>query len=347
MHSKATVVFRVAGGASVGFGHLRRSWTLADRLTSESMAVYFISSSLDATTILAKADFHVALERSADVIDRTVECLRSLGSPVLCVVDDPQVTGDGLAMLKRYAPVVCIDDTGERRVPVDLVVNGSADAESLTYHGLSETCYLLGPRYMLLRPEFASSPARRVVSAEVARVLIMAGGGDAGRLLPDLVRVVGETLPQAAMDVVIGPFGSPLTIPASLQTRVTLYQSPPSVRSLMLKADLAVSAGGQTLYELAASSTPTLGVRVASNQAYNLRGLSRYSCLKDLGATDEAGFWDRLRGELLELDGNPKARRDMGEAGRSVVDGLGTERVSKALKTLMAESTRVGDATTV
>jgi len=101
--------------------------------------------------------------------------------------------------------------------------------------------------------------------------------------------------------------------------------------ALMLNADLAVSGGGQTTYELAATGTPAIGIRLAAGQALNLRGLSAAGCLREAGAPDEVGFEARLVSRLSELADDRSVREEMSRRGRALVDGRGAERVTDAI----------------
>lgn len=334
------VILRVAGGADVGFGHVRRSWTLATRLLDEGADVRFVAASPDAAGALRTAGFSVTLEGDPGGLAGTVDAVRHAPGPTICVVDDPGVPAEGLAALREWASVACVDDTCERMLPVDVVVNGSAGAEDLSYHGVPDTRYLLGPRYILLRPAFGDEPVRRAADTVVRRVLVLTGGGKAGGLPETIVTAVAETIPGAAVDLVTGPFGKPPVLPRALQARVAVHHAPADVRALMLEADLAVSGAGQTAYELAASGTPALGMRLAANQTLNLRGLSKAGCLVDQGSADDPAFPGRLADALVMLAGDVALRREMSRRGRALVDGRGTERVAACLRTLAAGSER-------
>jgi spore coat polysaccharide biosynthesis predicted glycosyltransferase SpsG len=184
---------------------------------------------------------------------------------------------------------------------------------------------------MILRPEFAIAPDRPAAAPEVRRVLLMTGGVTPGPLVGELVSVVRAALPEALIDVVVGPYGSAPVRKPAWQGRVFVHHDPSDLRDLMLRADLAISAGGQTAYELAATMTPTLGIRLAENQMINLHGLSRAGCLVDLGAPEESGFHQRLGEALARAAGDVEARRRMGEQGRRLVDGQGASRVAQAV----------------
>ena len=332
--SEVFVVFRVAGGPYIGFGHLRRCWTLASLLREQAVDVQFVAASPEAGAILTGAGFAVNIEAHPDSLDQTFRALRKAPPPMVCVVDDPYVPTAGLLAVRQYAPALCIDDTCERFFPVDLVVNGSVGAETLPYHGEPDTRYLLGPSYILLRRSFARDPNRSAPPKAIHRVLVLMGGGETETLTQEIVMVITGLLPDVFVDVVSGPFGTLPAFDGPRYRHVTVHRAPDDLRSFMLDADLAVSGGGQTAYELAATATPTLGIRLARNQAINLRGLAEAGALKDLGSPDDSGFDRRLADALLNLVHDRGARQMMGTSGRRLVDGRGAERVVTYLKAL-------------
>ena len=54
---------------------------------------------------------------------------------------------------------------------------------------------------------------------------------------------------------------------------MTVHSAPEDMRAIMATADLAVTAGGQTTYELAASGVPAVALCIAENQRPNLAAL--------------------------------------------------------------------------
>lgn len=330
MHNAVvSAVIRVAGGPAIGFGHVRRSWTLAQQLQEAGVRVRFVTASPAATDVLCAAGFDARDEDGPGDVRVTMEELTTMVPPRVCVVDDPTLSSSLLRRLAAAVPTACVDDTAERDVPVDLVVNGSAEAELLAYRGETHTRYLLGPDYLLLRPVFAMAPPRATAAA-VTRVALLTGGGTS-ESTGLLLEIIADALPTATIDVVVGPFGMVPAVASRLGDRGHVHLAPPDVIPVMVRADLAVTAGGQTAYELAATGTPALGVRLAENQRLNLRGLERAGCLRDLGSPDASGFPACLFAALRDLAADPAMRTRMAAAGRRLVDGRGVTRVADAL----------------
>jgi UDP-2,4-diacetamido-2,4,6-trideoxy-beta-L-altropyranose hydrolase len=101
--------------------------------------------------------------------------------------------------------------------------------------------------------------------------------------------------------------------------------------SLMAGADLAISAGGQTLHELAFLGVPTIGIGIGSrDHQWNLGRYVEAGFLLqrlDAGAADWRAHFSRLLGSYQDS----ALRREMGSAGRRVTDGQGAIRVAHLL----------------
>lgn len=334
------VAFRTGGGALVGLGHVRRCLALADALHALGTESMFL---LDGEPVLveevAAAGFKaVGIRPEQDLAD-TIEQSRAHRAGVV-VVDSYALGTAYLRDLSEATTVVVLDDLADRELPVALVVNGSAGAEDLPYRGASHTRCLLGPRYIPLRGEFAGPPGRDF-DGEVRRVLVTVGGSDPRGLTTRLIQWVAETLGAVAQDVVVGPwFDDREGLRAGARGvtgPVRFLENPRDMRSLMLGADLAISGGGQTTYELAATGTPAIGIRMADNQTVTLKGLSEAGALLWAGDAEDADLESRVRRAIESLAAAAGRLREMSRRGRVLVDGRGAARVAHTIVDLLGE----------
>lgn len=333
------VVFRTSVGPNAGLGHLRRCLTLAQALKSRGVQAYFaIDRSPSAVHLVDRCGFIAVEEDGERDVSSARECIEQYSASMV-IVDSYAIEAESLQQI-RNTFVAVLDDLGNRPLPVDLIVNGSISALALKYYALPETRLLLGPEYVLLRDEFALDPKRKIHS-NVERVLVSIGGADPCGLTARAIGWVREALGPVAMDVVIGPFFDGSGIQEIEQMAqgtvgpVLLHLDPPCIRDLMLACDLAVAGGGQTTYELAATGTPTLAVRIADNQIGNLTGLAAKGVLVCPGSIEDEKLHARTVKALAQLAQSPETRMAMSRAGRMLVDGLGAKRVAEAIIALL------------
>lgn len=327
MTDAVQIIFRTTAGKQIGFGHLRRCLSLAEALRRlGAHSLFLLDGDPAALDQVAEGFSIIPIAHEHDLGLKQIE---AAGSKAI-VVDSYAFQYEQFhALAQSGTPVIAIDDLAERELPVDLVVNGSAGAEELGYPQDGKTSFLLGPQYALLRPEFAEDP-HRVVAQRVKRVLITLGGSDPHYLTSKLVRWTKQALGAVHIDVVIGPlFNSEVQIEP--RRSVTVHCNPQGMRALMLAADMALCGGGQTTYELAATGTPAVALRLAENQRENLSRLRRAGTLLWAGEAGDADLERRVTQALANLAADLPARERMSQRGRALVDGRGAARVAQAI----------------
>ena len=100
----------------------------------------------------------------------------------------------------------------------------------------------------------------------------------------------------------------------------------------MSNIDLAISASGQTLYELACVGIPTIAIGIIENQVNNIKNWQK------IGFIEYAGWWnnERLLDNILEkIDylNDKNVRKDKNLIGTRAIDGKGSLRIAKNILT--------------
>ena len=313
-----------------GFGHVRRCLSLAQALRVIGVESAFrLHGSEQLAMTLEREGFETTLVSHARDGEQTCDQAASRGVSWI-VADSYDFDTAYLAALSlRGSRVLTIDDLANQPLPVDAVVNGALGAEQVTYQVAPHTRLLLGSEYALLRKEFSAEP-RRPIDRGLRNVLVTVGGSDPHHLSERLVRAASRA-GAGSIDAVIGPLFeiSPNQLAgAADRSRVDVHRTPQDMRSLMLRADVTLCAGGQTLYELAATATPALAVRTAANQTPNLSAFSAAGITRWVGDVEDPVLDERIVDALSLLFEDTEARAEMGRRGRAAVDGRGAERVA-------------------
>lgn len=338
-------VLRADVGRSHGLGHLQRTVALAEALEAKDGAPILALVGEEPTKdVFGYRRFQSTIY--AGIPGSLVELawLRDLVEehrPGAVVVDSYNVNEAYLLSLKETGtPVVMTDDLATMDFPCDLVVGPNAHAEKLPYRGSPTTSFLLGPRFVMLRREFWETSPRVSSDADRLTVLITVGGADPHDLTPQL------TVAAVALDifirviVVLGPFfgRSNGTIEASSMDKIEFVSAPASLRPLMESCDIALSSGGQTLYELAAMGIPAISVEVADNQHESLLALAGAGTVIPAGKAGDPALFDNVAEALQRMGGDPSLRAEMSAAGRRLIDGRGALRVAEAVLALAART---------
>jgi UDP-2,4-diacetamido-2,4,6-trideoxy-beta-L-altropyranose hydrolase len=334
--TRTCVAVRTNGSSTIGLGHVRRCLTLGQALKQECGAdVKFILNEDRVTDELVRSKgFEVVSVTSHSDAQQTQQILKNLAATAL-VTDSYELDTDYLSSMRGHVQLlVAIDDLADKHFPVDVIVNCAANASPTIYSALPTTRFLLGPSYVLLRKEFSREPEREFRES-ICRVLITVGGSDPFQLTPLLMEWVQKALVKVDLDIVVGPFfknGEAIKrMAARLPVKVNLHFAPDDIRTLMLETDVAVTGGGQTTYELAATATPAIAVCLADNQRNSLAGLMQGGTLFYVGDVNDSDLAEKLRSALKILDSDLNQRRQLSRRGRQMVDGFGAQRVAKAI----------------
>lgn len=269
---------------------------------------------------------------------------------VFVVLDGYQFDADFQVGLKSAGcRLLVIDDYGHASsYRADLVLNQNISARANLYAASAQHCeFLLGTKFALLRKEFLAYQSwRRKIVPVAKNILITLGGSD-----PDNVtlKVIKELIDfDLHAKVVIGGSNPHLReiedfirSQSDSKASIELVVNPTNMPELMAWADLALSAAGSTLLELAHMGLPTLLVVMADNQKVAAEEAGRLGMAKILG---EGNMLDTLNicEEVRDLCLDKKKRGFFSKAGKSHVDGKGVKRV---LCHLMTGLVRLRDAT--
>lgn len=326
---RPVVALRAESGSAVGLGHVRRCLALAQALAPHARPRLLLRGDETAAAVVRRARLEpVAV---ADGLDATLAAARAIGAAAL-VVDSYAIDPRALAAAPRDVAVLgLIDDAGRFPIVVDVVVNSALGVAPPAAAG--ETDYLLGPRFALLSQDFVVDPSPRS-SADVRRVLISLGGVARADLIALVARAVRRAVPAAELDVVVGPSGDAMDRVQSALAGVSgvrWHRAPAAMRPLMVDADLAVSAGGVTAYELAATATPAVALCLADNQRPNLEGLAAEGAIVVAGDAEDPRVASRLEMAVAALAADAERRTQLARRARTLVDGRGAARVADRL----------------
>jgi spore coat polysaccharide biosynthesis predicted glycosyltransferase SpsG len=227
--------------------------------------------------------------------------------------------------------VAIIDDWHRRNHRKGLVIDWTVGAEEFAYRKKNlGVRYLLGSKYCTIRPAF-SNRKQKLIRTRIIRVLLTFGGSDPRGMTTVVSSLLDHHYPDVIQEIVLGP-GVDDKISRHFEKHSTSNKiihrrcSESLMRSLMETADLAVTAGGQTLYELACVGTPTVCIEVVDNQRDDIREFEKKAFLANAGRWSDPRLDSSILAKIRGLQSHD-ARKAASIKGRKIVDGNGAKRL--------------------
>ena len=324
------VCIATEGGKNVGLGHITRCISIHQAFEEVGIRPALIVNGDEAIQDLLK-DKNFMLFDWLDDRERLFAAVRDAD---IVFIDSYLADYDVYEKISHIAGTgVYFDDHIRIKYPKGFVLNGAIFAERIPYPKRNGVTYLLGARYAPLRREFWDVP-EKCIRDNLEVVMITFGGADIRNLTPKVLKILVDTYPQIFKKVIIGSsFRNVAEIERLKDKNTELIYCPggDEMRKSMLESDVAISAGGQTLYELARTGVPTIGVCAAENQLQNVEGWRKSGFLEYIGWYNCGNLEQKLKSSLNCL-ADKSARMYKCEAGRKVVDGAGCKRIVNAIE---------------
>jgi UDP-2,4-diacetamido-2,4,6-trideoxy-beta-L-altropyranose hydrolase len=339
------ILFFADAGPAVGGGHVMRCLTLARALVERGAECAFVESRGAAPilrrfgwpgqTLLAIAeaqDLGGLVDYARDFADRL--------QPHVVVVDHYGAgAGEEAALREGHRRIVVMDDLADRPHDCDLVIDPGYGRRSEAYRKLApgDAGALTGPAYALVRPEFADARqralSRRAKHGPVARALVSLGMTDIGGVTERVVRALVPALDDVRLEVAVGSEAASL---AGLRTlaagdrRIRLWVDDADMARLNADADIAIGAGGSSVWERAVVGLPSATVILAENQRVMIEHMADAGFTRglDAGAPD---FEARLVDVWTRLVSDAALRWRLTERSADLCDGQGAGRVAEAV----------------
>ena len=357
------IAFRVDASTVIGTGHVMRCLTLADALRARGHKCIFIARAHSGhliDVIEQKAHALIALEAPVDQcaaadtssyaawlgVDWQVDAQETVRALHNYNVDWMVVDHYGLdKQWEKYLRPHCnkimvIDDLANRSHDCDMLLDQNLGRCDQNYEGLISVSAtkLIGPKYALLRPEFADwreqSMSRRMRPA-FKNMLISMGGVDRDNITGQILDLLDANIfpKDGHITIIMGvhaPWLDHIRARAkNLPWKIDVLSGINNVAELMAGGDIAIGAAGGTAWERCALGLPSIIYILAENQIAGAQALER------TGAAYVANDIHQVQ-QLLSLIAVPNEREkrlmNMSISASQICDGAGTARVVQAMQ---------------
>ena len=320
----------------VSMGHVMRCLSVADAAAGLGAGCIFITADDQPLSLIRERGYEcIVLGTKWDDMDGEVgeleKVIRDKGIGRL-LIDSYQVTESYLRRVNSLTDVFYLDDLNSFAYPVHAVIDYAVYADDEYYPDrFPGTRYYLGCGYAPLRKAFAD-PHPKKIKQKADNILIMSGGSDPFGIIGKIL----ETIPldeYSDINVICGNYNLK---EAELRERYKdhsgshIFPHVADIWDLYEQADIAISAGGSTLYELSSMGVPTITYSLADNQIPNVTYFDKCGlmpCAGDARSGDVPQGVCRLLDKMKEWP----FRADVSVRLQKLVDGKGAERLASLI----------------
>jgi len=335
---KSRIAFRFDGSKELGLGHVMRCLVLADAL-DECDILFWVREDEDILKILEGRNvtyikYHETIENELVFIANELN-RNNIAALIVDLLRYPSgylknLSETGVTLIAFHELEVHDDFS-------DLVINYNSFQNLAQYSKKDEKRHCFGPRYAILRKGIRRHKAPRI-SKIVKNILITMGGSDpmgitlkaanALKFLPANIQVVIHVGPAFKYRAGLNEISSQIPGHFIIEENVT------ELAELMIKADIAVAAAGNTIYELCYLGVPAMVIAQNDHQSEFATELDRHGAVRSLGRASDVTE-DVILRSVEALCGNYETRQHMTKIGRKMIDGHGLDRIKTKIYNLI------------
>jgi len=310
------IILTEAGGA-VGYGHLTRCQAIADCMDTK---IYVHADGCYPETNKVK---------SFAWRTKPAQLIKDFPSKKSILIDS-YLASVGIYELfsNHFHHVSVIDDYDRLVYPVELVINPGVKLPEYK----NQTAQIIGGNeYIILRKEIIQH-SRKTDYQNFRNLLVTFGGCDSSHVFEWLIPLLAEHQ-YLSVTIVTGNAenSNELSKKFNVSSVKWLGQIDAlDMAALMYQSDICISAGGQTLHELAFIGVPTISIETGLDQINNIDGYIDSGFLLKKLSLQNIDLKNNIADLLMQYR-NKELRIRTAEIGKNLVDGLGSMRIAKLL----------------
>lgn len=319
-----------------GFGNFNRCLNIATSLREKGIQIFFlVDYNKSISKILQKNNFEYISKKkyqhnSSFILHFLYE------KKIDNIIIDMREKGENISKLlfERNFKSILFDDAWCKNVYSNILFNGTNVKDYHKYKKINKNSKLfLNTKYWIINKNFQhfSKKLSDIKEKQKYHIVISMGGSDPNNLTLNVVDSI-KTIKMIDITIIVGPFFNNLI---QLKNKIKSYRHIKLVTSTeeiwkdFSKADVVITNGGNTLFELSALSIPTISIPAFKHEV-------KYSeVFMDQNFSINLGFKQInqkiIHFNLLNLLENLSVRKKMFYSGKNIVDGKGLDRVQKII----------------
>jgi len=310
------------GNNEIGMGHVYRELNLAKYLVKKKHKILFLTNQVISKKMISKKydcifSKNLQFKNTQNILKKFI--------PDLIILDKLNESKANIVLLSKLNPkIVGIDYIGKNKKFIPYGINYLYQKNGI------KTNYS-NFKFSILNQFFLK--AKRIkIQKEVKTIIILQGGADTYCFTPKIIDSLNNIQEKYKIIVVIGPaFRCWKDLENSIDTSkntVIVKHNVKNMVTLLKKADLAITAAGNTLLELANLGIPSLVICAERFENETAHHMETLGFGKNLGFGGDLSI-EKITLEIRKIIQNYKFRKKMNLLGPRIIDGNGIKRVEK------------------
>jgi len=251
------VVIITEGGLTIGLGHVYRTLALAKELSKLSEVNFLTTSGEVVLNKVKENGFKISKSKDENELKEQL----NLDNPDVIIIDKLQVDENFAKHIKTNLKVrlIIFGNVSSANKYADVVINAIIGTNYKNKSHLDEntnTLYLEGPKYLVLRREFYEHKNSYKFRDNLENILLIFGGSDQANLSSQVADKLLSINRDFRINIVLGPafkFDNELNTVLKKhnvrRNKIRIYRNVNNISKLMQDTDLVFTSAGTAMFE--------------------------------------------------------------------------------------------------
>jgi spore coat polysaccharide biosynthesis predicted glycosyltransferase SpsG len=321
------ILLNANGSSTIGLGHVFRCLTIANEIkTIVPKSELFFIGNIESTLKENLLNDFTCLDPSINK-EQIIKLIKNADIFISDILNTPNDHISRIRTLNPLLKIICIDNnTHLKKInEADIVFNANLFNRINFING--DTKYYLGPKYMILRPDFRNKPP---INFKNKTIFICFGGADDKGYTLNAIKAIKNLEINMDINIIVGPLFRHIDELNQLinNPNFHIFINPTNIIELMLKTSLAIVSAGIILYEVSALGIPSIVIPQVDHQSDIAEEFSKNRACINLGQNAEVRIISK---NLTKLLSEEKLRKNISSNAKNFVDGKGLDRFIKII----------------
>ena len=336
---KKQICCRCLTKSKTGYGNFKRCLTLAKELKKNQISTFFIiDKNQKISNELRKNHFHYSTIPMSSYAREHIFIKKFMKkNQISTVLLDVRQYGQSLSkkLKTETNKIILIDDLWSDKIYSDVFINSTNVKSHDDYEIINDnSIILLGTKYWIIDKNYKiyKKTSYKIPDKTRLKLVISLGGSDPENITSHLLKQLVNRN-DMEIKIIIGPMNNNFSKLKNLTKNldsITLVKSPKNIFEIFSQADLVISNGGNTLFELITLRIPTIAIPAFTHEEKYVKNFSNDECIIKFNKKQK-----NINKIINDFKSSRSLQKNLFTATKNIIDGKGLKRCSDIISTCM------------